>query len=161
MDRHFLEFWGNFLLQAAQGQKLLEDLAPWTRRDFFNFEDLTALFRKSYGLEQVEQDSPDYLKIWEKAQKDFRDSFRDYLSLLGVVPRDEYLELAGKYEKLKEKVAEQEETIKLLRMVLSDKGLDFAAVTLEFQKLVEKQGDQFHKLMKGVSKALKPDRHQD
>ena len=161
MDRHFLEFWGNFLLQAAQGQKQLEELAKWTSRGFLNFEDLTALFRKSYGLEQLNQDSPDYLQIWEKAQKDFRDSFRDYLSLLGVVPRDEYLELAGKYEELKEKAAEQEETIKLLRLVLSEKGLDFAAVTLEFQKLLEKQGDQFQELMKGVSKEVKPDRHQD
>jgi tetratricopeptide (TPR) repeat protein len=161
MDRHFLEFWGNFLLQAAQGQKQLEELAKWTSRGFLNFEDLTALFRKSYGLEQLNQDSPDYLQIWEKAQKDFRDSFRDYLSLLGVVPRDEYLELAEKYEELKEKAAEQEETIKLLRLVLSEKGLDFTAGTLEFQRLLEKQGDQFHELMKGVSKALKPDRHQD
>lgn len=160
MDRHFLEFWGNFLLQAAKGQKQLEDLAKWTQSGLSNWGDFTTLFRQAYGLEQVKQESPDYQQIWKKAEEDFRDSFRDYLSLLGVVPREEYAELARKYAELKEKVAEQEETIKLLRTLLSDKGLDYAVVTLEFQKLMEKQNNQFEELMQGVGEALKSDPNQ-
>jgi len=31
MDRHFLEFWGNFLIKAAKGQKQLEDMSRCNR----------------------------------------------------------------------------------------------------------------------------------
>ena len=77
---------------------------------------------------------------------DFRESFKEYLNLLGMVPREEYAALARKYEEFKEKVAEQEETIKLLRMLLEEKGLGLEATSLEFQRLIEKQGEQFQKL---------------
>lgn len=157
MDRHFLEFWGNFLLQVAKGQKQLEDVAKWSKRGFINFGDFTTLFRQAYGLEEPDQDRPDYQQIWKKAEKDFRTSFQDYLSLLGVIPREEYAELARKYEKLEEKLAEQEETIKHLRQLLSDKGMDYAVVTLEFQKLMQKQGEQFQELMKDFGEAIKED----
>ncbi len=155
MDRHFLEFWGNFLLLVAKGQKQLEDMGKWSRGFFGG--DLTALFGKSYGINHLDKDSPDYLKMWEKAHEDFRDSFREYLGLLGMVPREEYAELARKYEELKEKVAEKEETIKQLRMLLSEKGLDFGAVTSEFQKLMDKQSDQFQKLIQSLGEVFKAD----
>jgi hypothetical protein len=155
VDRHFLEFWGNFLLQAAKGQKQLEDLAQWSNRSLLNFGDFTALFRQAYGLDQPQPESPDYLEIWKKAEQDFRNSFQDYLRLLGVVPREEYAALARKYEKLEEKLAQQEETIQHLRQLLSDKGLDLAVVTLEFQQLMKKQSEQFHELMKDVGEAFK------
>ena len=155
MNRQFLEFWGNYLLQVAKGQKQMEDLAKWSRRGFSSFGDLTTMFRKAYGLDELEEDSPEYLRTWKKAEEDFRHSFKDYLSLLGVVPREEYVELARKYEELKEKVADQEGTIKYLRELLAEKGLDFGAVTSEFQKIMKKQSDQFHKLIKDWDKALK------
>ncbi len=157
MDRQFLEFWGNFLLQVAKGQKQLEDLAKWSKRGFMNFGDFTPLFRQAYGLEQPQPDNPDYQEIWKKAEKDFRASFQDYMSLLGMIPREEYAELARKYEKLEEKLAEQEETIKQLRQLLSDKGLDSAVIALEFQKLMQKQGEQFQELMKDLGEGFKED----
>ncbi len=155
MDRHFLEFWGNFLLQVAKGQKQLEDLAKWSKRSFLNLGDFTALFRQTYGLDPPKQDSPDYPAIWKKAEEDFRNSFQEYLSLLGVVPRREYAELARKYEKLQAKLAEREETIKYLRQLLSDKGLDYAVVSLELHELMKKQGEKFQELMKDLGKTFK------
>ena len=74
---------------------------------------------------------------------------------MGVMPREEYVELARKYEELEEKLAEQEETIKHLRQLLSDKGLDYAMVTLEFQQLMKKQGEQFQELMKDLGEEIK------
>jgi tetratricopeptide (TPR) repeat protein len=158
MDRHFLEFWGKSLLNAAKSQKQLEDLGQWLRRGFFNLQDLTTLFQQAYGLEQVDQDSPDYLKVWKKAEENFRESFREYLNLLGGVPREEYLALAEKYEKLKEKMAQQEETIKQLKKLLEEKGMGFALANLEFQELIKKQGEQFQELLKGFGEAMEPDR---
>jgi hypothetical protein len=34
MDRHFLEFWGNFLINAAKGQKQMEDMSKWMQQGF-------------------------------------------------------------------------------------------------------------------------------
>jgi hypothetical protein len=158
MDRHFLEFWGKFLLNAAKSQKQMEDLTKWLHRGFYNLQDLTSLFQQAYGLEQVDQDSPDYLKLWDKAEENFRESFREYLNLLGGVPREEYQALAEKYENLKKKVAQQEETIKQLKKLLEEKGLGLAVANLEFQDLIKKQGEQFQELLKGFAAAMEPDR---
>jgi BMFP domain-containing protein YqiC len=157
MNRHFLEFWGKALLQAAQSQKQLEDLAKWCKHGIFSFQDYTQIFKTSYGLDQVGEDNPDYSSIWKKAEENFRESFKEYLNIFGVVPREEYSALARKYEELKEKVAEQEETIKLLRMLLEEKGLGLAATSLEFQRLIEKQGEQFQKLFQGLGESVKPE----
>jgi hypothetical protein len=157
MNRHFLEFWGKALLQAAQSQKQLEDLAKWCQRGIFSFQDYTQIFKTSYGLDEVREDNPDYLSTWKKAEENFRESFREYLNIFGVVPREEYAALARQYEELKAKMAEQEETIKLLRRLLEEKGLGLEATSLEFQKLIEKQGEQFQKFIQGLSEAVKPE----
>lgn len=158
MDRHFLEFWGHSLLNAARGQKQLEDLAKWLPRGFFNFQDFTTLFQKAYDLDQGEQDSPDYLKTWKQAEKKFIESFYEYLNLLGAVPREEYAALAERHEKLKEKVVQQEETIQHLKMLLEHKGMGYATATMEFQELIKRQGEQFQELLKGFGEVVKPDR---
>jgi BMFP domain-containing protein YqiC len=157
MDRHFLEFWGKFLLQAAKSQKQLEDLNKWLHRGFFNLQDITTLFQQAYGLEQVDHDGPDYLKLWEQAEENFRESCREYLNLLGGVPREEYQALAENYERLKEKAAQQEETIKQLKKLLEEKGMGMAVANLEFQELIKKQGEQFQELLKGFAAAMEPD----
>jgi hypothetical protein len=156
MNRHFLEFWGKALLQAAKSQKQLEDLTKWLPRGFLGFQDFTQLFKTSYGLNDVAEDSPDFLALWKKAEADFRDSFREYLCLLGGVPREEYVALARKYEELKEKAAEQAETIKQLRVLTDEKGMGLEATTLEFQKLIKKQGEQFQQFLKSLGESGNP-----
>ena len=54
MDKQFLEFWGNFMLNAAKSQKQLEDMAEWMKGGFTGFQDLTSMFEKVYGLKEVE-----------------------------------------------------------------------------------------------------------
>jgi hypothetical protein len=157
MNRHFLEFWGKALLQAAQSQKRLEDLTKWCQSGIFSFQDYSQLFKTSYGLDQVKEDSPDYFSIWNKAQENFKESFKEYLHIFGVVPREEYAALARQYEELQAKVAEQEETIKLQRLLLEEKGLGLEATSLEFQKLIEKQGEQFQKFIQGLGEVVKPE----
>lgn len=155
MNRRFLEFWGKALLQAAQSQKQLEDLAKWCQRGILSFQDYTQLFKTAYGLDQVEEDSPDSFAPWKKAEENFRESFKEYLNIFGVVPREEYAALARQYEELRAKVAEQEETIKHLRLLLEEKGLGLEATTLEFQQLIKKQGEQFQKFIRGMGESVK------
>ena len=47
MDRQFLEFWGNYLLSVARGQKQLEDVTRWIRGGFSGVEELTALLKNT------------------------------------------------------------------------------------------------------------------
>jgi hypothetical protein len=157
MDRQFLEFWGNFMLNAAKGQKQLEDMAQWMKGGFTGSQELTSMFKKVYGLNQVAKESPDYLKMWAGAQENFTKSFKDYLAMLGVVPRDEYLALVKKYEELKEKSASQEETIRHLRMLLSQAKMEeeHQEVANQFEELAKKQGEQFQKLMESFGQSLK------
>jgi hypothetical protein len=156
MNRQFLEFWGKALLQAAKSQKQLEDLAKWMPRGFLGFQDFTQLFKTSYGLNEVEDDNPDYLALWKKAEADFRESFKDYLNLLGGVPREQYAALARKNEELQAKVAEQAEIINYLRMLADDKGLGLEATTMEFQRLIKKQGEQFQQFLQGLGESANP-----
>lgn len=157
MNRQFLEFWGKALLQAARSQKQLEDLAKWCKGGIFSFQDYTQIFKTAYGLDEAGEDNPDFFSVWKKAEENFRESFGEYLNLFGVVPREDYAALARQYDELKEKMAEQEETIKLLRRLLEEKGLGLEATSLEFQKLIEKQGEQFQKFIRGLGEGIKPE----
>jgi hypothetical protein len=156
VNRHFLEFWGKALLEAAKSQKQLEDLAKWIPRGFLGLQDYTQLFKTSYGLAEMDEDSSNFLAAWKTAEVEFRNSFREYLSLMGGVPREEYAALARKYEALQEKVAEQGKTIEQLRLLTEEKGLGLEATTLEFQKLIQKQGEQFQRFLQGLGESAKP-----
>jgi uncharacterized coiled-coil protein SlyX len=151
MNRNFLEFWGKAFLEAAKSQKHMEELANFFQQGFWGFPDYTPLFKAAYGLDTAE-DSPDYLKLWKQAEENFRSSFREYLNLMGMVPREEYDALAKRCEELEEKIAEQEETLKYLRLLTEEKGKGLEATTLEFQNLIKKQGEQFHKFIKSMGK---------
>ena len=163
MDKHFLEFWGNFLINTAKEQKRMEDLSKWMQQGFKfkGFDDLTEMFRKFYGLEHMEKDTPAYMESWEKASENFLESFKDYLELMGMVPKDEHLALVKKYEQLKEKVAGQEETIKSLRLLLEEKRAESQREVVKgFQDLIEKQSQQFQETMETFGSFFKKENNQ-
>ena len=148
MDPHFLEFWGNFLVNASKEQRRLKDLYEWMQQGFNGFDDLTEMFRKFYGLDHMEKDTPAYLETMKKASENFLESFKDYLDLMGMVPKDKHLALVQKYEALKEKVADQEETIKNLQLLLEEKRAESQGELVQgFQDLIEKQSKQYQKTM--------------
>ncbi len=148
MDKHFLEFWGNFLINTAKEQKRMEDLSKWIQQGLQGFDELTAMFNKFYGLEQMEKNTPAYTETWKKASEKFLKSFNDYMGLMGMVPKDEHLALIKKYEELKVKVAAQEETINNLRLLLEGKKAESQKELVQgFQDLIEKQSKQFQETM--------------
>ncbi len=147
MNKEFLEFWGKFLLDAAKGQKQLEEFSRWITGGFREFGDLTEQFKKVYGLDKLSEDDPEYPSLWEKSVKDFRETFKEYLELFNLVPREKYDELARQCEELKEKVRLQEEKIKQLERLLGERGIDYVNMAGEFQKLIEKQAKDFQKVL--------------
>ena len=155
MDSQFLEFWGNYLLAAARGQKQLEDLNQWISQGFSGFEELTAMFKKYYGLERPRNQDADSTRAWQNAATDFRNSLDAYLNLMGVIPQDKYRKLEQKYAALQKKAAEQEDTIKVLRELLAEKGSYQGKTAKVFQDLVNKQAEAFETLMKNMAAAAK------
>jgi uncharacterized coiled-coil protein SlyX len=159
MDKNFMEFWGNFLLTAAKGQQQLEDMTTWVNRGFKDFDEMTGLFRKSYGLDRL-KDAPsdEASNAWTQAEESFKKSWGDYMALFGVVPRDQYLDLVRKYEELKERAASQEETIHHLRILLSEgknPRYDHDAAARQFDEVIKKQGEQIQKLMDNFGQIFK------
>jgi hypothetical protein len=155
MDRQFLEFLGSFFLNAAKGQKQLEDMTRWIGGGFSGFEELTRMFRKFYGMNGLPLASPDYTEAWEKASENFKKSYHEWLNLMNVIPKSEYQILQKKCEALKDKIAAQDETIRHLRDLLSDKGLPYADAVEGFTRMMEKQGHQFQELMNSMGRAFK------
>ena len=153
MDSKFLEFWGNYLLAAAKGQQQLEDLNQWIHQGFKGFEELTTLFTKFYGLEHPRKENTGSALDWQKAADGFRDSFNAYLDLMGAVPRDKYQALEQKHDALIKKVADQEETIKILRGLLAEEGTYQGETAKVFQDLANKQVDAFEAFMKSMATA--------
>jgi hypothetical protein len=156
VDKHFLEFWGNVLINAAKEQKRMEDLSKWMQQGFKGFDEFTEMFKKFYGLEHMEKDTPGDMDVWEKASENFLNSFKDYLNLMGMVSKDEHLTLIKKYEKLKEKSAAQEETINHLRQLLEEKKTETQEELVQgFHDLIEKQSNQFQKTMETFGSLFK------
>lgn len=160
MDEKFLEFWGNLLLNAARSKKQGDDLMRWLQMGLpgmispaspkiaaAGFEEMIAAFKKLYGLDKLSPPKEDSQKAWAEALKEFQQSFQDYLAVCGVVPKKEHLALVEKYEALKAKCADQEETIRHLRMLLSDRKEEHADAATQLQEIVRNQGDLFQKMM--------------
>ena len=65
----FWNFGGNFLINAAKGQKQMEDMSKWMQQGFEGFDELTGMFKKFYGLEHMEKDTPAYMETWKEASE--------------------------------------------------------------------------------------------
>jgi hypothetical protein len=155
MDKKFLEFWGTFLLNAAKGQEQLEDMTQWFREGFKGVEQQMSLFRQCYGLDREPESSPNYMEMWSKAASDFQNSYKELLGLMALVPKEEYLTLAERYEALQEKLASQDETIRHLKMKSTSGDIDQGAVVKGFETLMKNQSDQFQKVMKSFGQLYK------
>ena len=164
MDEKFLEFWGHLLLNAAKSKKQTDELTRWLRmglpgmttppaskKPSTDFEEMIATFRKLYGLDQVSEKDQDPQKTWANALKDFQKSFQDYLSVYGVVSKKEHLALVEKYEKLKARCIDQEETIRHLRMLLEDRKEEQSNTATQLQDIVRSQGELFQKMVTDFS----------
>lgn len=149
MDSPFLKFWGEFMLQAAEGQRQLEDLAKWMRSGYSPSVDLATLFGKCYGLTpgsgSVDVDR------WQKATADFSETLKTYAPLWGWVPLERYDELKEENKRLQAELEKQEKLIKRLDGLLADEGLEHMGMLARFQDLITDQNQAFEKLMQALS----------
>lgn len=150
MDEKFLEFIGQLFLNAAKGKKQYEDMLNLGRKGMAGFEEMTSMYLKFCGLAPSGKKTDEYLETWNRASEEFRKSFKEYLNLMGVVPKEDYLKLVKRCEELKSRAADQEETIRNLQVLLGEKGTDQGETAKVFKELMEKQSEQFVEMMKTV-----------
>lgn len=152
MDRKFLEFWGNFLLDAARGQEQVENLSLMVREGFKAFEQQLSLFEKFYGLEKKPDPAASYPEMWAKATTDFMKSYQEFMGLMGAVSREDYEALSAEHEALKKKFANLEKTLHRKKSRTRGKELDPSVIIKGFDGLMKKQAEQFQTLMASYGK---------
>jgi predicted nucleic acid-binding Zn-ribbon protein len=150
MDKNFYEFWAQFFSSLGKGQKQIDDLNQWLHQGFSGSDALSSIFRKAYGLEDIQQNIPPGMNLWEKSTEAFQKSLKEYLALFDVVSQEDYQNLLNECQALKEKMAKQEETIEDLRKRRGKKRVDPEETVEGLQEVIKKQNDQFQELMKTV-----------
>jgi len=151
MDRSFYEFWGRYFLALGRGGQPFEDVAAWMRQGFRGYEEISEAVRKAYGVDRGE-DPDAAADLWKKTCDSFLASFREYMAVFQVVPREDLEKLERENRELREQIARLEETALRQQALLADKGLDPSAMIDGFQELMLKQTDEFQKLMESAGR---------
>ena len=149
MDKNFLEFWGNFLLSAAKGQRQLEEFSRWMSQGMSGFRDLSQSFQQVYGLGS---ERPEGDEDWKTARTAFEKAFKAYLDALGVVPKSDYLALQKQLEELRQQTEGQEAALRKLRLELSESRMAQGDVVAGFQELIQVQSEQFQELTESFNR---------
>ena len=156
MDKNFLEFWGNFLISIARGQKQLDDMRRWANPRLPGTDELTNLLGKAYGLSEASRAQTSQEGLQREMLDRFHQSYREYLKLLDLVPRAEYQTLQEENDALKKRIDELERVIGDLRALLAENVPDTPREAMEeFQKSFVKYLGKVQELMipgAGVSK---------
>jgi len=158
MDRQFLEFLGNLLINTAKGQKQVEEMARWMGQPTAGGADMANLFQKIYGLEKQKEESQEFSKAFEEATEKFRSSLNAWMDVMDYVPQNKYQALKKKYDTLKEKTVDQEEAIRVLETALQEKGMPQTDAIKGFTDLMKTQAGQFQELMESVGRSFKTDK---
>ena len=142
MNSQFLEFWGKFLINVAQGQKQLDEMSTWMKKGYADADDLAALFRRCYGLNAPDAASAQNPHAWQEAIADFHDTFAQFAAQWGWVTQAEHQQLSDKCAALENEVQAQQATIRQLRDLLAQKGLGYNELLQHMQGSFKDQSDQ-------------------
>ncbi len=157
MDR-FFKFWEAIMQQKTGAMTMAAAMEELIRNGIKSSRQVLDLFEKSYGIKIGERNTKDWKAQMEKAMSDFNASLEELVSAMGVVPKSTYQALLSRHEKLKQKVAEQEETIRQLRRMLGEKGAGAPDGTQAFSEMIATQQKQFEQLMRSMAALYAPEK---
>ena len=125
MEQHINKLWENQFLKLNQGQKQMEDMTRWIMMGGLSgLEELSDAFGKFWDMDFWSTETHDYMKAWNTTAEDLRKLFKDYLDIIGLVPKDDYLTLLHKYQDMNETVNDQTEEIsKQVKMIADQKKI--------------------------------------
>lgn len=136
MEKYFYEFWKNQLITVEKGQKQTEDMTRWIMGGLTSYEELSEKFGKFCSMDFWSKETQEYIKAWEMTTEDFQKFFKYYLDLMGLMPKDEYLELTNKYNKIDESVTDKiKELSKQVKIVADQEKM----ITDQKKEIVEQK----------------------
>ncbi len=155
MDSKFLEFYGNFLLNAAQGQKQFEELSDWLHEGYNGFMEIEDALKKYNKMTGFQNDINQDKEELKQEMDSFFSSFSTHVKQMGWIPEKEHNDLKKKYETLKKKIVEQQKTIDQLNHIMgihSHKG--YKEYFQEIQTIGNRQNKQLQDVMRAMGQAF-------
>jgi hypothetical protein len=158
MNSQFLEFLGNYLIQAAKWQKLVNLPTVGNVSPVVDPTDYARLFKHFCSVASApESDMPEYLQFWQQSLEQFQSLFSPYFKMWGWVSESDFRNLQEKCESLEKTIRKQEQIISQLRSLLDEKGLGQIEMIQRFQNLIQEQSDEFQNMMRNFGNALTQD----
>ena len=146
MDAKFIQFWSDFIQQTANSQQGPDDLTGWMSGVGIP-DEFMAMFKKSYGLDQISVEAPEYSTLFESALKEFDHSLTNFYSMLDVVPKKDYLDLEKKYKMLKRKAADLGDVVAHLKLLFKTNPPNVEEGIGSMNKMLKSQNKLFLKMM--------------
>ncbi len=144
MNSQFLEFFGNYMIQTAKWQKLIEQTSPGVTPKVMDMAEFGTLFKQVCSLNGPNQPaSAEYTQMWRQTIENFQSAFGLNAKLWGWVPQADYQTLQEKCKSLEKTIQKQDQTIAQLRSLLEEKGLGQVELLQRFQSLIQDQSDEF------------------
>jgi len=110
------------------------------------FEEMSKMFGQ-FNFNESKSNDSDALKTLEGVSTLLRKMFNQYLEMMGVVSKQDYLELLAKYEVLKNKLSNQTNVMQDLGVFKNGNAVNIGDVAETFETLITKQNEQFQGLM--------------
>jgi hypothetical protein len=155
MHSQLMEFFGNYLIQAAGWQKLVEQSSPDAKPDVMDMAELGRLFQQACGIDgPTEPAFAEYSRIWQQTVENFQSAFCPYAKMWGWIPQAEYQLLQEKCDSLEKTILKKDEIISQLRSLLEEKGLGQIELLQRYQSLIQDQSDEFQMFMKNFGDAV-------
>jgi hypothetical protein len=147
MDLELIQLWMDAIQQSTAKQDLMDEFGRWMKGEAKETDELFGVFRKYYSLQPGTDAFTDYGNQLKEVMGNFQTSFKELLSILGVVPKADYDRLRHEYEAIKEKAAGLEEMVESLRKKSGKHAADGSEKANPLEDLIKAQTDQFSKLM--------------
>ena len=142
MEAYFYEFWKNQLITLEKGQEQMQDMTKSIMQGISGFEEVLQMFGKYCSMDFWPKKTCDYIKAWEMTTEDFQKFFKDYLNLMGLVPKHEHLAVINKYNDLNHSAIDQKKKITDQKKMLADQEKEIARqkrIVTDQKKEISKQ----------------------
>jgi uncharacterized protein YjgD (DUF1641 family) len=149
MDAKFFQFWNDFIQHTGSSPVGPNNLTGWMSGAGIPDEFMT-MFKKSYGLDHLAMDAPEYSALYESALKEFNHSLSNFHMMLDVVPKHDFLDLEKKYKALKMKVSDLEEVVAHLKLLFKTSTPNVEEGIGSMNKMLKSQNEHFLKMMENL-----------
>lgn len=113
------------------------------------FENITSSMMENFAIPELKASQPDSMKFWEDAASEYQNFCNSCLHMSGFVLKEEYKNLAERYEDLKKKCAEQEKIIRNMKRLENSMPAAGKEIMTGIEHLFSEQNKQFEGMLKG------------